>query len=232
MAKAIAMARGLPLIGVNHLEAHICANWLENGKAVEFPCLCLIVSGGHSDLILMKGQTRFEKLGQTRDDAAGEALDKAARILGLGYPGGAAIEQAAEKGAPLWSFPRAWLKGSCDFSFSGLKTSLWHLTQKGQVSVADTAASFQEAIVDVLVTKTVEVASDLGVKSILLSGGVAANRMLRERFAARSLLPVFVPSPILCTDNAAMVAACGYYRFQAGEFSGYDLDVVPGLSLG
>ncbi len=232
MAKAIAMARGLPLIGVNHLEAHICANWLENGKAVEFPCLCLIVSGGHSDLILMKGQTQFEKLGQTRDDAAGEALDKAARILGLGYPGGPAIEQAAEKGIPLWSFPRAWLKGSYDFSFSGLKTSLWHLAQKGQVSVADTAASFQEAIVDVLVNKTVEAASDLGVKSVLLSGGVAANHMLRERFAARSLLPVFVPSSILCTDNAAMVAACGYYRFQAGEFSGYDLDVVPGLSLG
>lgn len=231
-AKAIALANGLPLVGVNHLEAHICANWLEEEKPVEFPCLCLVVSGGHSDLILMKGQTQFEKLGQTRDDAAGEALDKAARILGLGYPGGPAIEQAAERGTPRLNFPRAWLKGSYDFSFSGLKTSLWHLVQKEQVSVVDTASSFQWAIVDVLVSKTVEVARDMGVKAILLSGGVVANRTLREHFVECSSVPVFIPSPILCTDNAAMVAACGYYRFQAGESSGYDIDIVPGLGLG
>jgi len=239
VAKAIALAQKLPIAGVNHLEAHIYANWLnsspsssgEMGK-VNFPCLCLIVSGGHSDLVLMTGHGQFEKLGRTRDDAAGEAFDKAARILGLGYPGGPAIEKAALCGSPCLPLPRAWLKDSHDFSFSGLKTALWHLVHKGEISVADAAASFQLAIVDVLVAKTIEAAKQLEVEQILLSGGVAANKMLTQHFLAKSPIPVIIPPSHLCTDNAAMVAACGYYHLQAGKISGYDLDVVPSLSFG
>ena len=238
VAKAIALAKKLPITGVNHLEAHIYANWLDSSSSpgekgrVKFPCLCLVVSGGHSDLVLMKGHGQFEKLGRTRDDAAGEAFDKAARILGLGYPGGPAIEQAARSGTPCLPLPRAWLKGSHDFSFSGLKTALWHLVHKGGVSVADAAASFQLAIVDVLVAKTIEAAKQLKVEQILLSGGVAANKTLAPHFLANSPVPVLIPPPHLCTDNAAMVAACGYYHFQAGKVSGYDLDIVPSLGIG
>lgn len=257
VAKAIALAQQLPIAGVNHLEAHIYANWLSsplNGedrvrkeippptslnlsRDVRFPCLCLIVSGGHSDLVLMRGHGQFEKLGRTLDDAAGEAFDKAARILGLGYPGGPAIEQAASSGKPCLSLPRAWLKDSYDFSFSGLKTALWHLVQREEIlanppRVADAAASFQCAVVDVLVAKTIEAANNLPVKQILLSGGVAANKLLTQRFLNSSPIPVLVPPPHLCTDNAAMVAACGYYHFQTSQISSYDLDVVPSLSLG
>ena len=258
VAMAIALVTQLPITGVNHLEAHIYANFLSEAKNlssplngegrvrkgippptslnlsrdVRFPCLCLIVSGGHSDLVLMRGHGQFEKLGRTRDDAAGEAFDKAARILGLGYPGGPAIEQAASTGSPCLPLPRAWLKGSYDFSFSGLKTALWHLVQRGGVSVADAAASFQLAVIDVLVTKTIEAAKQLKVGQILLSGGVAANKMLTQHFLANSPVPVLIPPPHLCTDNAAMVAACGYYHFQAGQISGHALDVIPSLSLG
>jgi len=237
VAKAIALARGLPIAGVNHLEAHIYANWLEREKPPVLPCLCLIVSGGHSELVLMRGHGEFEKLGQTRDDAAGEAFDKAARILGLGYPGGPAIEQAAQSGIARFPLPRAWLKGNYDFSFSGLKTALWHLAQREEIlasnsRVADAAASFQSAVLDVLVTKTIKAARELAVGQILLSGGVAANKLLTERFLNSSPIPVLIPPPYLCTDNAAMVAGCGYYHFQTGQISGYDLDVVPSLSLG
>ncbi|RLC65455.1 MAG: tRNA (adenosine(37)-N6)-threonylcarbamoyltransferase complex transferase subunit TsaD [Chloroflexi bacterium] len=247
VAKAIALAKNLPLTGVNHLEAHIYANWLAHSAEsspvereetvrvnceVQFPCLCLVVSGGHSDLVLMKGHGQFEKLGRTRDDAAGEAFDKAARILGLGYPGGPAIEHAACSGTPCLPLPRAWLKRSHDFSFSGLKTALWHLAHKGGVSVADAAASFQLAVADVLVAKTIEAAKQLKVEQILLSGGVAANKTLTQQFLANSPVPVIIPPSHLCTDNAAMVAACGYYHFEAGRISGYDLDVAPDLSLG
>ena len=247
VAKAIALAKKLPLTGVNHLEAHIYANWLIpstepsplKGEGtmrvdcrVKFPCLCLVVSGGHSDLVLMREHGQFEKLGRTRDDAAGEAFDKAARILGLGYPGGPAIEQASRSGIPGLPLPRAWLKESHDFSFSGLKTALWHLVHKGGVLVADAAASFQLAVIDVLVGKTIEAAKQLEVEQILLCGGVAANKMLTQQFLANSPVQVLIPPPHLCTDNAAMVAACGYYHFQAGKISGYDLDVVPSLSLG
>lgn len=237
VAKAMALAKDLPVSGINHLEAHIYANWLDSSptarkEVVKFPCLCLIVSGGHSDLILMNGHGQFKKLGRTRDDAAGEAFDKAARILGLGYPGGPAIERAARLGTPSLSLPRAWLKDNHDFSFSGLKTALWHVVHQGAFSVPDAAASFQLAVVDVLVAKTVEAARQLKVEQILLSGGVAANQTLAQRFLADSPLPVLIPPPLLCTDNAAMVAACGYYHFQAGRTSGSDLDVVPSLTLG
>jgi len=236
VAKAIALARKLPFIGVNHIEAHIYANWLECPEKrmvdIKFPCLCLIVSGGHTDLVLMREHGQFQKLGGTRDDAAGEAFDKAARILGLGYPGGPAIEKVAHSGSPCLPLPRAWLKDSYDFSFSGLKTALWHLVHRGGVDVADAAASFQAAVVDVLVGKTIEVATEFEVNHILLSGGVASNEALTRQFLLSSPIQVLFPPPHLCTDNAAMVAACGYYHLQRGERSGYDLDVVPSLSLG
>ncbi len=231
VAKAIALAHGLPLIGVNHLEGHIYANWLVD-HSIDFPVVCLIVSGGHSDLVLMRGHGDYLVLGRTRDDAAGEALDKAARILGLGYPGGPAIEQAAKAGTASIPLPRAWLKESSDFSFSGVKTALLRLVEGGKVSsVADAAASFQQAAIDVLVAKTVAVAKERQVKQILLAGGVASNELLRNWLAEKSPLPVLVPEPILCTDNAAMIAACGYYCLQAGKIDGLDLDVVPGLKL-
>ena len=234
-AKAIALAHGLPITGVNHLEGHIYANWLAEhnpDSAPRFPLVCLIVSGGHSDLVLMKGHGDYVVLGRTRDDAAGEAFDKAARILDLGYPGGPAIEQAARAGTASIQLPRAWLKGTNDFSFSGIKTALLRLVEQGKVSVkADAAASFQEAVVDVLVTKTVAVAKEHRVKQILLAGGVASNERLRQWLVKNSPIPVLVPEPVLCTDNAAMIAACGYYRLQAGRIDSLDLDVVPSLKL-
>ena len=232
MAKAVAAAHDLPISGVNHLEGHIYANWLTD-QTIDFPVVCLIVSGGHSDLVLMKGHGDYVVLGRTRDDAAGEAFDKAARILGLGYPGGPAIEQAARKGAASIQLPRAWLKGTNDFSFSGLKTALLRRAEAGQISsVADAAASFQEAVIDVLVTKTVATARELGVKQILLAGGVASNKLLRQRLVDNSPIPVLIPPPILCTDNAAMIAACGYYRLKAGRADSLDFDVIPSLKLG
>ena len=232
VAKAIALAHGLPVTGVNHLEGHIYANWLTDGS-IDFPLLCLIVSGGHSDLVLMKGHGDYVLLGRTRDDAAGEAFDKAARILGLGYPGGPAIERAAGEGTASIQLPRAWLKGTNDFSFSGIKTALLRLAEDGKISSqADAAASFQEAVIDVLVTKTVAIAKELRVKQILLAGGVAANELLRQWLVKNSPLPVLIPPPVLCTDNAAMIAACGYYRFKAGKTDSLDLDVIPSLKLG
>jgi N6-L-threonylcarbamoyladenine synthase len=232
MAKSIALAQRLPITGVNHLEGHIYANWLID-PIPDFPVVCLIVSGGHTDLVLMRGHGDYVVLGQTRDDAAGEAFDKAARILGLGYPGGPAIERAARDGsAASIPLPRAWLKGSSDFSFSGVKTALLRLVEGGRISSpADAAASFQEAVVDVLVTKTVAVAREYGVRQILLAGGVASNKLLREFLAKNSPIPVLVPEPVLCTDNAAMIAVCGYFRFKAGRVDDLDLDVVPGLKL-
>jgi len=239
VAKALAFSSGLPLAGLNHLEGHIYANWLgrtEEGCQThpepEFPLVCLIVSGGHSDLVLMKGHGDYVVLGRTRDDAAGEAFDKAARILGLGYPGGPAIERAAQKGVASIKLPRANLKGTSDFSFSGVKTALLRLVEGGRLtSAADGAASFQAAVVDVLVGKTVAVAKERRAKQILLAGGVASNSWLRQKLAQSSSLPVLIPEPNLCTDNAAMVAACGYFHFQAKKRDALNLDVIPGLKL-
>ncbi len=235
MAKAIAFARNLPLIGVNHLEAHIYANWLTpalQSQENPFPLLCLIVSGGHSDLILMRGHGEYVLLGRTRDDAAGEAFDKAARILELGYPGGPAIEKAAASGTASIPLPRSWLKETNDFSFSGVKTALLRLVEAGQIAnKADAAASFQEAVVDVLVSKTVTAAKEFSVKQIIMAGGVAANKRLRQQLTEASPLPVLIPPMVLCTDNAAMVAACGYFRFKAGQEDGLDMDVLPGMRL-
>ena len=241
-AKSLALGSHLPLIPVNHLEGHIYANWLGTVE-VTFPTICLIVSGGHSDLVLMKGHGDYVLLGRTRDDAAGEAFDKVARVLGLGYPGGPVIEKAALRGAPRVPLPQAWLEGTHDFSFSGIKTALTRLVEKGQISLEDNpgpglpskwdaAASFQKAVIEVLVGKTVALALDLGVGQILLAGGVAANKDLCRRMMEKSPLPVVIPSMVLCTDNAAMIGACAYYRYQAGRIAGLDLDAVPNLKLG
>ena len=236
-AKAIAYARNLPLIAVNHLEAHLYANWIEEGERTPeppFPLLGLIVSGGHTDLVVMAGHGDLRRIGRTRDDAAGEAFDKTARLLGLGFPGGPAIERAAASAArPSLRLPRAWLGGSDDVSFSGLKTAVLHAVrgERGPPPpVAETAAAFQEAVVDVLATKTARAAAREGVRAVMLAGGVAANGALRLALAQRSPVPVLVPSPALCTDNGAMVAACAAYRFEAGR-SGWDLDVAPGLPV-
>jgi N6-L-threonylcarbamoyladenine synthase len=179
------------------------------------------------------------RLGRTRDDAAGEAFDKVARALGLGYPGGPVIERATQGITPTYRLPRAWIKGSDDFSFSGIKTAVVRLAEELKISPSpnpnplalDLAASFQQAVVDVLVTKTVAAAGKHGVNQILLAGGVAANKLLRETMVRRSPIPVLIPAHILCTDNAAMVACCGYFRLLQGKVAGWDLDVVPGLSL-
>jgi N6-L-threonylcarbamoyladenine synthase len=222
-AKAIAFAHDLPLLGINHLEGHLYANWLMPGEEPSFPNLTLIVSGGHTDLVLMEGHGRYRALGRTLDDAAGEAFDKVARLLGLGFPGGPAIERSATGARPALRLPRARVAGPYDFSFSGLKTAVLRLVrgELGDVpATAETATAFQEAVADVLAAKTVRAAQDCGAKEILLSGGVAANTLLRQTMAARSPLPVRVPPPSFCTDNAAMVAACGYYRFQTGQRDG------------
>lgn len=232
IAKAVAMAKGLKLIGVNHLEGHIYANWLDS-NIPKFPALCLIVSGGHTDLFLMRRHGEYEPVGRTRDDAAGEAFDKVSRILNLGYPGGPAIEKAAEKGdSSRYHLPRAWIKDSDDFSFSGLKTAVLHVAEEQCApSYFDIAASFQAAVADVLVTKTVSAAKRLGALNIILCGGVAANRLLRLMMEKRSPIPVLIPRPILCTDNAAMIASCGYFHLLSGKISNYDLDVVPSKRL-
>jgi N6-L-threonylcarbamoyladenine synthase len=240
-AKSIALAQKLPLVGVNHLEGHIYANWL-TGNQICFPVICLIVSGGHSDLVLMKGHGEYSLLGRTRDDAAGEAFDKVARILDLGYPGGPLIQKAAESGSATIKLPHAWLEGTNDFSFSGIKTALLRLVEGGKVSLddnpknglpskCDAAASFQKAVVDVLVSKTISLAKEQGVRQILVSGGVAANKVLRQQLMANSPIPVLIPPIILCTDNAAMIGACAYYRHRAGKIDSLDLDAVPGLKL-
>ncbi|MBI3979557.1 MAG: tRNA (adenosine(37)-N6)-threonylcarbamoyltransferase complex transferase subunit TsaD [Chloroflexi bacterium] len=243
MAKAIALAHRLPLVGVNHLEGHLYANWLIPPDVLppdppRFPVLCLIVSGGHSDLLIMRDHGIYRRLGRTRDDAAGEAFDKVARLLGLGYPGGPAIQRAAAGGNPeAFALPRAWLRGTHDFSFSGLKTAVlrvveeWRRQGKGELPVRDLAASFQWAVVDVLVAKTVEASEQYGVTEVMLAGGVAANELLRREMIHRSRLPVRLPPPEYCTDNAAMVAAAGYYHVQTGRIAGLDLDVVPTLPL-
>jgi N6-L-threonylcarbamoyladenine synthase len=236
MAKGLAAATGLPLLGINHLEAHIYANWLDSRQQIVFPLVCLIASGGHTTLVLMTDHGQYEALGQTLDDAAGEAFDKVARLLGLGYPGGPEIERAARTGDPTaFDFPRAWLRGTYDFSFSGLKTAILYLVREypstDDLPVANLAASFQAAVVDVLVEKTRQAAEERGARQVLLAGGVAANALLREQMAENMSIPVLCPPPIHCTDNAACVAAVGWFRLQAGERSGWDLDVVPGLSL-
>jgi len=239
-AKGLALGRGLPLVGVNHLEGHIYANWLAtDGEPpdIHFPFLCLIVSGGHTELVLVSDHLDYRRLGGTLDDAAGEAFDKVGRLLGLEYPGGPAIERAAREGdATTFDLPRAWLRGSWDFSFSGLKTAVLRLVRALEregtpLPVADLAASFQLAVAEILAEKTIAAARESGAEQILLAGGVSANQLLRARVRERAEVPVLYPPPILCTDNAAMIAAAGAAHFGAGEHSGWDLDVLPGARL-
>ena len=295
VAKAIALAHNLPFLGVNHLEAHMYANWLrrQTGAALPddadweyqegdpaFPLICLVISGAHSELVLVRGHGQYELLGRTRDDAAGEAFDKVARILGLSYPGGPAIQQAAQSAEEeleqqgkspalarsAYRLPRAWLRGTHDFSFSGLKTAVLHLAegatedqhnphlagstggkqvsqytrmgvqaaQRGGANVALLAASFQEAVVDVLAVKTRLAAQQYHVKQVLLAGGVAANTSLRTRLE-QELRPLNIrlnyPPVEFCTDNAAMIASAAFFHLLRGEQHGLDLDVEPGLSL-
>ena len=235
-AKALAYSRSLPLVPINHLEAHAYAAWLGSDEEPRFPVLVLIVSGGHSDVVLMEGHGRYRRLGETVDDAAGEAFDKVARLLGLGFPGGPAIDRlAAAAGSPSLRLPRARLDRPYDFSFSGLKTKVLRIVrgEEGPVPEAEEiAAAFQDSVVDSLVTKALQAAADHDAREIVLCGGVAANTLLRRSLAARSPLPVLVPPPVLCTDNGAMIAACAYYRLQAGDIAALDLDVAPGLKIG
>src|SRR6266849_1911074 len=302
VGKAIALAHNLPFLGVNHLEAHIYANWLRGQtKSVSsqemddadweyqkgdpiFPLICLVISGAHSELVLVRGHGQYELLGRTRDDAAGEAFDKVARILGLSYPGGPSIQKAAQhaqeeleqqgksitQALNMYRLPRSWLRGTYDFSFSGLKTAMLHLAegaagdqnilharssgnagttgkqvsqytrmgvqaaQRGGANVELLAASFQEAVVDVLAVKTRLAAQEYHVKQVVLAGGVAANVHLRTRLE-RELLPLNIrlkyPPIEFCTDNAAMIASAAFFHLLRGEQHGLDLDVEPGLSL-
>jgi N6-L-threonylcarbamoyladenine synthase len=241
-AKGLALGSGLPLVGINHLEAHVYSAWLARpGEALfpepQFPLIALIVSGGHTELVLMNGHLQYQRLGATLDDAAGEAFDKVARLIGLGYPGGPAIQKASEGGDPqAFSFPRAWLEGSWNFSFSGVKTAVLREVRKleersSQIPVAHLAASFQAAVVEVLAVKTMKAAQVYQAKSVLVVGGVSANRALRETVKLRAGCPVFIPHLSLCTDNAAMIAGAGHYRYIAGQLGSLDMDVLPNWPL-
>lgn len=242
MAKGLAIASGAALLGINHLEAHLYSIWLmEDEPEPEFPILCLVVSGGHTELILMSDHLTYQRLGGTLDDAAGEAFDKVARLLGLAYPGGPAIQEAANNGDPkAFAFPRAWLEGTWNFSFSGLKTAVLREVRKTQpdleagvetprpgLPISDLSASFQEAVVDVLVGKTLAAAKEYEVSQIVVAGGVSANHALRQAFQERSPIPVSTPPIQLCTDNAAMIAAVGHRRFLSGQRDALDIDVFP-----
>lgn len=238
MAKGLALASGKPLIGINHLEGHIYSAWLvshtpSDHHPPQFPLLALLVSGGHTELILMTDHLTYQRLGGTLDDAAGEAFDKVGRLLGLSYPGGPAIQEAARNGnETAFHFPRARLEGTWDFSFSGLKTAVLRTVQDLQKSgrglpLADLAASFQAAVVDMLVTKTLQAARTFRVREILVAGGVSANLALRRAFLEQREFPVHFPPPYLCTDNAAMIAAAGYFHLLRGHHDGLDMDVLP-----
>ena len=240
-AKAFAYATGKPLVGVHHIEGHICANYIED-PSLEPPFLCLVVSGGHTHLVKVTDHTRFEILGRTMDDAAGEAFDKVARAIGLGYPGGPKIDRAAKSGNPhAVEFPRAHIEGGeYDFSFSGLKSAvLNHLNScemKGEKIVQeDIAASFQAAVIDVLAENAVCAIERNDAKDFALAGGVASNSALRERMRqeceARGV-KLHIPAPILCTDNGAMIASAAYFRYLEGSRAGLDLNAIPGLELG
>ena len=241
-AKGLALGAGLPLVGVNHLEGHLYSAWVyKAGEAPpdepQFPLMALLVSGGHTELNLMTGHLEYKRLGATLDDAAGEAFDKVARMLGLSYPGGPSIQRAAENGDPhRFNFPRAKLDTPWDFSFSGLKTAVLRevrgLERKSNtLPITDLAASFQAAVVDVLYAKAMAAAREHKAKEILVAGGVSANQALRNAFLNQTEFRVHIPPISLCTDNAAMIAAAGYYRFAHGQTSTLDMDVQATWSL-
>ncbi|MFD3449959.1 tRNA (adenosine(37)-N6)-threonylcarbamoyltransferase complex transferase subunit TsaD [Microbacteriaceae bacterium 4G12] len=238
-AKAVAFAHNIPLVGVHHIAGHIYANRLV--AELKFPLIALVVSGGHTELVYMKEHGSFEVIGETRDDAAGEAYDKVARTLSMPYPGGPHIDRLAHEGKPILDLPRAWLEpDSYDFSFSGLKSAVINTVhnakQRGEeIAPADLAASFQESVIDVLVTKTVRAVKEYGVKQVLLAGGVAANKGLRARleqvFAEMEEVELIIPPLSLCTDNAAMIAAAGTIAYEQGKRAPLSLNANPGLDI-
>ena len=240
-AKAIAFAANKPLVGVHHIEGHISANFIEN-KELEPPFLCLVVSGGHTHLVCVKDYGKYEILGRTRDDAAGEAFDKVARAIGLGYPGGPKIDKLSKEGNPdAITFPKAHMEDSpYDFSFSGVKSSVLNYINGCQMkgveyNRADIAASFQKAVTDVLVENAVRGVKEYGLHKLAIAGGVASNSSLRgamEKACKENGIEFYHPSPILCTDNAAMIGAAAYYEYLAGTRHGWDLNAVPNLKLG
>ncbi|EOS76560.1 glycoprotease/Kae1 family metallohydrolase [Lachnospiraceae bacterium 10-1] len=240
-AKAISFASGIPLVGVHHIEGHISANYIEN-KDLEPPFICLVVSGGHSHLVVVKDYGTYEIIGRTRDDAAGEAFDKVARAIGLGYPGGPKIDKVSKEGNPdAIHFPRAKVGNSeYDFSFSGLKSAVLNYLNscrmKGEeINTADVAASFQKAVIDVLVEHSMDAVSKYHYNKFAIAGGVASNSALRRAFEERCKeknIAFYHPSPVYCTDNAAMIGAAAYYEYQKGIRHGFDLNAVPNLRLG
>ena len=240
-AKAIAYATKKPLIGVHHIEGHISANYIEN-KDLKPPFACLVVSGGHSHLVIVRDYGKYEIIGQTRDDAAGEAFDKVARAIGLGYPGGPKIDKAAKEGNPdAFTFPQAKIAGAeYDFSFSGLKSSVLNYINQAkmqgqELNQNDVAASFQKAVVQVLCDHAISACKEFGMDSLAIAGGVASNTALRElmeKECAANNIKFYRPSPVLCTDNAAMIGAAAYYEYLKGNVCGLDLNAVPNLPLG
>ena len=240
-AKAIAFATDKPLVGVHHIEGHIAANYIEN-KELKPPFVALVVSGGHTHLVKVVDYGRYEIIGRTRDDAAGEAFDKVARAIGLGYPGGPKIDKIAKEGNPdAIVFPRAHVDDApYDFSFSGIKSSVLNYINsaemKGEtINRADVAASFQKAVVEALVTRAISLAKETGMNQLAVAGGVASNSALRKALSEecdKNNIKFYSPSPILCTDNAAMIGCAAYYEYMAGTRHGYDLNAVPNLKLG
>ncbi len=240
-AKAISFASGIPLVGVHHIEGHISANYIEN-KDLEPPFICLVVSGGHSHLVVVRDYGEYEIIGRTRDDAAGEAFDKVARAIGLGYPGGPKIDKISSKGNPdAVHFPRARVgNAEYDFSFSGLKSAVLNYLNscqmKGEeINVPDVAASFQKAVIDVLVEHSMEAVERYHYKKFAIAGGVASNSGLKKAFeeaCEKKGITFYHPSPVYCTDNAAMIGAAAYYEYQKGVRHGFDLNAVPNLKLG
>ncbi|MBR0409512.1 MAG: tRNA (adenosine(37)-N6)-threonylcarbamoyltransferase complex transferase subunit TsaD [Eubacterium sp.] len=240
-AKAIAWAAGKPLVGVHHIEGHISANYIEH-KDLEPPFLCLVASGGHSHLVLVEDYGQYQIIGRTRDDAAGEAFDKVARAIGLGYPGGPKVDRVAREGDPnAIPFPRAKIEGAPDdFSFSGLKSAVLNYLNQCKmkevpVNTADVAASFQQAVIDVLTDHTISAARRIGISKIAIAGGVAANSSLRtqmQELARKNNMTFYHPSPVYCTDNAAMIGVAGYYEYIKGVRDSWDLNAVPNLKIG
>jgi N6-L-threonylcarbamoyladenine synthase len=240
-AKGLALTTGLPIIGINHLEGHLYSAWLYGHDEPqplimpEFPAIALLVSGGHSEIILIRSHLHYERLGGTLDDAAGEAFDKVARLIGLEYPGGPSIQKSATEGDEArFNFPKARLDGTWDFSFSGVKTAVLRKVRELEAEapdqplpVSDLAASFQSAVTGVLFDKTMEAARQFSARCILIAGGVSANSSLRGRFEGQSDFPLFIPRLSYCTDNAAMIAAAGYQRFISEQRDSLDMDVYP-----
>ena len=233
-AKALSFATKKPLVGVNHIEGHIAANYITH-KELKPPFLCLVISGGHTHLVYIKDYTHFEILGKTRDDAIGEAFDKVARVIGLGYPGGPKVDKLAKEGKPSIELPKTHIEG-LDFSFSGIKTAVLNLHHKNpDINKADLCASFEKTCTDILIANTLKAAKQLNINTVALAGGVSANTYIREHFLKLEKthnMKIYYPEFILCTDNAGMIASAGYYNFISGKISNLTLNAIPNLKIG